>query len=848
MLIEDKLNGRYKNFLTYCQDAGKKFVHELRDEDFIAYRAEYSVSREEVDELKNFLSLKDSSTKTLIFKISSDDVLKKFTASANFSDTHIHAIIVALENFSASVKNKYFILEKIVPKLREISAQIGNKNIRPFIEAYKFNHNQYLKIPEIELTIIDFAEYLTKNFDEFDAKILIDFIDWLNFDLNSFVENLFAVTARNEIQFTVILGRANDKTLAEIGKKFGLTRERVRQIEKKVTTKILNSCYKDVHNILFYLYALSGGNKILTFDDAKNFISENYAKIIWYILPKINLDKEILFYNAKFKEIIFHGGIVTQNIDLTEFENYLPAGIVEEEIFFDAVKNFAREKNYPVELLKEKLKNIFRHTGKFFHKTGITGVFKCGYILKSCFQNGYKIDDETDFNRFLRYLKEFFGEKENFTQRNIDAKISTVGVLCGRGKYIHPDFVQVPREILDIIENFIEDSERNALPFKEIFKALEKNFVGTQITNHYILQGVIKFYNLPYTTRKDYLVKSDGANIAEEFNAFVEERGEVTSQEIKQEFISFSDHNIAFILPRCPEVIQFGNGLFVHSSQLDLKDRDFTELEKFLKQSCRNAPVTARKILNSLPEKFFDFLTRNKIDDHEKLFGVLRYMFGDKFKFSRPYISAEEIKNVTNQKILLNYLEGTDSVDISDLENICEESGVHFQSNSVTIESLRAKFLRVDEFTLRRAENIGITDEIISAVCDEIKKSLAQNGGWLAAKNFDAYEWLPQLEISWTDFLLESIVALANEKFHVLKIQTTRTDFSNAVFVDETFAEDNFKSFLIKILRKENELQPFQTQEEILNWLQDNGLCNKNLPKVLFDKGYIDADGKISLQ
>ena len=112
---------------------------------------------------------------------------------------------------------------------------------------------------------------------------------------------------------------------------------------------------------------------------------------------------------------------------------------------------------------------------------------------------------------------------------------------------------------------------------------------------------------------------------------------------------------------------------------------------------------------------------------------------------------------------------------------------------------------------------------------------MARNGGWVAAKTFVDFECLPQLEISWTDFLLESVVAIAAEKIHVLKIPTSTSNFSTAIFVDENFAEDNFKSFLIKILRRENNRRPFQSQEEILIWMQKQGLCNKKLPKFLWD-------------
>ena len=50
-LIEGKLFGQHEDFLRYCKEAGKKFVGEPDREDFIAYRTEYSVTREQVEQI-----------------------------------------------------------------------------------------------------------------------------------------------------------------------------------------------------------------------------------------------------------------------------------------------------------------------------------------------------------------------------------------------------------------------------------------------------------------------------------------------------------------------------------------------------------------------------------------------------------------------------------------------------------------------------------------------------------------------------------------------------------------------------------------------------------------------------
>ena len=483
-------------------------------------------------------------------------------------------------------------------------------------------------------------------------------------------------------------------------------------------------------------------------------------------------------------------------------------------------------------MIKIKLSKVYRHNGKIFHRGRLTLTFECGYILKERFPHGYKIGDETFYSRFMRYLQEIFDEKILLTQRNVDAKIGTIGFLCDRGKYIHPDFVHISPEIIERVKNFIDGSDRTAIFYKEIFETLKEFFVGTQITNHYFLQGAIKLHNLPYTLRKDYLTKSDEIDMGKEFDNFVAERGEVSAQEIKENFISFKDFNIAFLVGRCPEIIRIGDGILIHATHLNLHEEDFEPIKNFIRQNC-STPINSRVLFDLFFERFADFMTRNEIQSHNKLFGVLQYMFRDDFNFSRPYISTADIKDINNKKFLLRLLESIEEIAIEDLIGICEENGIHYVARTYLIDSLRPDFIRVDEFTLMRPESIGVTDEIISAVVESIQSAIERNGGWQVAQTFEDYEWLPQLETLWNSFLLESVVSIADDTLYSLKIPSTSANFSSTVFLSEEFAEDDYQSFLTKILIAEHGKEPFRSEKEIFNWLKEQGLCNKKLPKFL---------------
>lgn len=122
-----------------------------------------------------------------------------------------------------------------------------------------------------------------------------------------------------------------------------------------------------------------------------------------------------------------------------------------------------------------------------------------------------------------------------------------------------------------------------------------------------------------------------------------------------------------------------------------------------------------------------------------------------------------DIEDINNKKFLLHLLESMEEIKIEDLIGICEENGVHYTARTYLIDSLRPDFVRIDEFTLMRPESIGITDKIISIVVESIQSAIERNVGWQVAQTFEDYEWLPQLEIPWSGFLLESVISLADD-------------------------------------------------------------------------------------
>lgn len=740
-------------------------------------------------------------------------------------DPQVTSVIAALERFSAFVTVKDL--------FRDLPEELRNKRARLFLRACNLEYAAFFDTLPEELTIPELPKYLYENSLSFDPNTLKEFNLALRFDVRTCARKTVESLFKDQRDFDIVCCRISGGTLKEIGKIFHVTRERVRQIESKAVERLSRGNSFNSKRILSFINAFTDGKSFLTLEDMKNFMDAADAEMFWYLTVKADLKSSFFRFDKELGVFVFADEPV---LDKNELAKNLP-DVMEEEIFEEAIIELAREKKCAAELIKIKLLKIYKCDGKIFHRVKLTLNWQCSYILKKRFADGYKISDRIFHSRFISYFQEIFGEKVNMSVRAVDAIVSKIGILCDRGKYIHPDLFHLPPEVIERVKDFIANSDRTAIFYKEIFEALKGSFVGTQITNHYFLQGAIKFYELPYTLRKDYLTKSGDIDMGTEFNSFVAERGEVSSREIKENFISFIDQNINFMLLRCPEVIRIGDGIFIHASRLNLQEKDFEQIKEFLNQNC-STPVSSRTLFNLFFEHFLDFMMRNKIQNHSKLFGVLHYMFRDDFNFSRPYVSKTDIRSLSNKKFLLCFLEDIEKIEIEKLIIICAENGIRYGARTYLVELLHPDFVRVDKFNLMRPESIGVTDEIIAAVVEIIQSAIERNGGWKAAQTFEDYEGLPPLKIPWNSFLLESVVSLADDTICRLKTQSTSVDFSSTVFLSEEFSDDDIQSFMIKILTAEHCKKPFHSEGEIFNWLKEQGLCNKKLPKFLEGRAF----------
>ena len=107
--------------------------------------------------------------------------------------------------------------------------------------------------------------------------------------LNDFLEGLYA----DEVKKTVLLARANGETLEEVGRKLGVTKEFVRQVEAKITRKFAMS--HGGRKIRENLVALCTSGAAQSPEDLKAYFGEHCAELAYLL----HLYKESFFYSGE---------------------------------------------------------------------------------------------------------------------------------------------------------------------------------------------------------------------------------------------------------------------------------------------------------------------------------------------------------------------------------------------------------------------------------------------------------------------------------------------------------------------------------------------------------------------
>lgn len=762
---------------------------------------------------------------------------------------HSTSVIVnTLENFSNNIILRETRLEQLNCTFKEIAESNKYIKVYPLLIAYSKDDVKNRKIMNLFgncTTIAELARHFNNISEDYTSYVEItEFMEWLKADLKESVLSSYLEILNKDRYKEIIRCRANCGTLEAAGHLIGVTRERSRQIEMKIQKRF------DFHNsksrFLLIISAFINGKTVISEQELINYLGENGIEFV-YLLK----NSSSTYYNYSNELNIFIIGGQVDISKLKEFVGSLP-DIVLSINSSNVLENIVEKFNISIELAQKAVESEYKLSGQVYHRRRISLTDMYKMILEIYYPTGVKLFEDTEQERFRRYIVEVFGDvKLPSNSRALDARVADIGVLCDRGTYIYSGYIRIDNDLREEIRAYIENGDRLSYTFLELYEYFKPRLLlKTNINNRYFLQGVLKFYykNDFYFTKDMISKSSEVERIDDQIVEFVSRYDIVTKNQLRTEFNGVTEAMLFFAVSRCKEIICVENGEYMHERHLNIIESDYG-ISKVVDNLISEMPVSSRKLLEVMFTTHADFLNRNLVFSHIKLLSILQHMFGDKYRFSRPFIAKQDAEDITNIGVVRNYLSGRESYEISELIEFCEENHLRFLSWTTLVYNLSNEFIRADADICFNIKQLDIDKEKIDTIKNILIDTIFQKG-YVSIRKIKDYMLFPKVGIEWNGYALESIVEKYIPEIIVLQIPTSDTFLLSSVLLCDNCNFDSYEEFLRAVIKSEHASASFRDVNEVKQWLQDEEIINHNIPKFMFDKSYLFVDefGKIIVE
>ena len=589
--------------------------------------------------------------------------------------------------------------------------------------------------------------------------ILYKFLKWCTFDLYMEIEKLFSNLYANERNRQIIIERAKRCTLEQAGTTLGITRERVRQIEKKVKSKFtrLHSRVRIVSKIS----AERNGDNVLTPAEIETYCGD-YSQELLYLLQ--SYESKNYFYDQQLDIFVIGDDSIHEQV--RDYIDALPNMIKSEELSA-VLANAEDELAISSEMVEKAFFDAYKLTGNVYHRSRLSLAAIYETILKQYFKTGIRIYDSEEIKYFRKMIFEEYGDvgiPEN--DRALIARITPICILCGRGIYKLKQDNYITKELANKIYEYIDKSENSVFLTNTLFSVFEDELLSCGIDNKYYLQGVLhELFGEKFFFKRDYISK-DG-NITSIYSSIVEYIRKadflVSKEEIQKEFPGITEVVINFAVSDLNILNYFGE--YIHSSKINVSNDEKQWLYSIIKKTVDdNDAHHIKEFYDIINTTGTDLLTRNAALNPFSAFSVMEYLFRNEFQFSRPYIANIGVKFDRPNERLHEIISNSREFSVNEISDFLRENHFQIQSLLEFVNSCNDEFLLVDNDKMMRIEDIGVTREIVQVIDEIISSEITETVPISALTSFGQF---PPVLIPWSEWLLYSSLNKWSDKLTV---------------------------------------------------------------------------------
>lgn len=454
------------------------------------------------------------------------------------------------------------------------------------------------------------------------------------------------------------------KTLEDIGKEISLTRERVRQIEKKAVEALFRAlsfpCKQFIYQFINEIKE-EGGIKCCKNEDCE--VKSLEFKLFNVILTRFGNvefdDKAKVWLFLKKKSDIFKkiNKFLTRRCELKHFyreqdirkfvEECLPCLRVDEKAFNG--------------LMSIVVAHWFQKSGEQFAFKSISGVEVLSQLIKENFPKGIALYKEADSlmemaksNGYLDVIKRSKRAFIAYVQNSEDL------ILWDWGVYIHRDNVKIDDELLSKVEDWIDNkflSGFSPVSLWGAFLKFEKECKASNVPNEHALYSCMKLkYAKKYSFLKDPHVyrrrEKERINISQTLEDIVERHDSVVTLQQLVDDSGLKGYQITQHILESNRILPCEDGKYIHENKLNITKEDLDKLSTWIIKEVKTNNHTSVK---HVYEENIVSCQKCNILDSRVLYAVLSKTLDRKLNFPRyPYIVDKDHKIIVEGRFSFN--------------------------------------------------------------------------------------------------------------------------------------------------------------------------------------------------
>lgn len=636
--------------------------------------------------------------------------------------------------------------------LKDIPEQRTRLDAKTLIKAYSDNKETITELLGKYQDGQTLTRYVFSNAEAVANKDqrITKFIKWCSFDVIPEIEAQLQLTVKTGQANTVLEGRVNGDTLAGLGEKLNVTRERIRQVEAKIFR--LNQEWFRRHRIINKISVDLGAEEVLPSQAIADYLGDCGPKVVYLLKEFSGKDYR---YDQDFDLFLLQ-----KPEKLAEVRKYLDAlpEIVAADKMKQLITEAITETHYPEQIVRLMVQKTYQRTGDTFHRSRLSLATVYEEILRKYYPNGIHIDEEEI--RCFRELvqKEYSIDLSDRSFHAISSIIGRVGVLCGRGRYKSKrDIATLTPELTEKIRAYVETRTLPITLFTSIYAEFETELVTAGINDRYSLQGVLReLFDGKWYFRKDYVsTDAEVTSFYETLGSYIAKAtSPVSKDELKRQFPGITDIVINMSLDN-PEILNLF-GSYIHVSRLTLTDEDIQYFHDKVEEALATDELCyVRDLYTLLSMERPGLLSRNYVTSGFCLYSLLEYLFGDEYNFSRPFIAREgaEIKSI--QSVLKEMVQDSETIALSEVLAFASEHHYSIAGILDFADLCNDTHLLINDDELASIDYIGATEETAKTI---EKLILAEINEATPIAHLECISQFPKLNVEWNAWLIYSIL------------------------------------------------------------------------------------------